>query len=188
MNDKGFQTIVRVVVVRLLWLSNRALVAQARGVLGSSPSDCRPFHFSLFLLLKIPFLFQTSFVIPTEGLDWHSHTRRSGYNGPSKLDYFSSTSTQTKEAGGSYYSLFSLILRNGYNRTFLCLLWPQCGCELLPEKKAMLPLFNSMKCALNTAKLMNSKLNCTKCYKINNEAVDGCCRSICRQGQDVPII
>ena len=33
------------------WLSDcsgRALVAQARGVLGSTPGDCRPFHFSLF--------------------------------------------------------------------------------------------------------------------------------------------
>ena len=35
-------------VVRLSWLSGRALVAQARGVLGSTPSDCRPFHFPLF--------------------------------------------------------------------------------------------------------------------------------------------
>ena len=36
------------VVVRLLWLSGRALAAQARGVLGSLPGDCCPFHFPLF--------------------------------------------------------------------------------------------------------------------------------------------
>ena len=36
------------VVVQLLWLSGRALAAQARGVLGSTPSDCRLFHFPLF--------------------------------------------------------------------------------------------------------------------------------------------
>ena len=30
-------------------LSGRALVAQARGVLGSTPVDCWPFHFPLFL-------------------------------------------------------------------------------------------------------------------------------------------
>ena len=30
------------VVVRLSWLSSRAVVAQARGVLGSTPSGCRP--------------------------------------------------------------------------------------------------------------------------------------------------
>ena len=36
------------VVVRLSWLSGRALAAQARGVLGSTPGDCRPFHFPLF--------------------------------------------------------------------------------------------------------------------------------------------
>ena len=35
-------------VVRLSWLSGRALVAQARGLLGSTPGDCRPFHFPLF--------------------------------------------------------------------------------------------------------------------------------------------
>ena len=35
-------------VVRLLWLSGRALAAQARGVLGSTPGDCRLFHFPLF--------------------------------------------------------------------------------------------------------------------------------------------
>ena len=28
--------------------SDRALVAQARGVLGSTPGNCRPFHFTLF--------------------------------------------------------------------------------------------------------------------------------------------
>ena len=36
------------VVVWLSWLSGRALAAQARGVLGSTPGDCRPFHFPLF--------------------------------------------------------------------------------------------------------------------------------------------
>ena len=35
-------------VVQLLWLSGRALAAQARGVLGSTPGDCRLFHFPLF--------------------------------------------------------------------------------------------------------------------------------------------
>ena len=35
--------------VQLLWLSGRALVAQARGVLGSTPSSYWPFHFLLFL-------------------------------------------------------------------------------------------------------------------------------------------
>ena len=39
------------VVIRLLWLSGRALAAQARGVLGSTPSDCRPFHFPLVRLI-----------------------------------------------------------------------------------------------------------------------------------------
>ena len=37
------------VVVQLLWLSGRALAVQARGVLGSTPGDCQPFHFPLFL-------------------------------------------------------------------------------------------------------------------------------------------
>ena len=35
-------------VVQLSWLSGRALVALARGVLGSIPGDCRLFHFPLF--------------------------------------------------------------------------------------------------------------------------------------------
>ena len=57
------------VVFRLLWLSARALAAQARGVLGSTPSNCRLFHFPLFLphnisihlyiLVGFFFLFQT---------------------------------------------------------------------------------------------------------------------------------
>ena len=34
-------------VVRLLWLSGRALAAQARGVLGSTPSSCWPLYFRL---------------------------------------------------------------------------------------------------------------------------------------------
>ena len=33
-------------VVRLLWLSGRALAAQARGVLGSTPGDCWIFSLS----------------------------------------------------------------------------------------------------------------------------------------------
>ena len=37
------------VVVRLSWLSGRAMAGQARGVLGSTPGGCRPFHFPLFL-------------------------------------------------------------------------------------------------------------------------------------------
>ena len=35
-------------VVQLLWLSGRALAAQTRGVLGSTPSDSQPFHCPLF--------------------------------------------------------------------------------------------------------------------------------------------
>ena len=35
------------VVVQLSWLSGRALVAQARDILGSILGDCRPFHFPL---------------------------------------------------------------------------------------------------------------------------------------------
>ena len=35
-------------VVRLSWLSGRALAAQARGVLGSTPGDFQLFHFPLF--------------------------------------------------------------------------------------------------------------------------------------------
>ena len=35
------------VVVWLLCLSGRALAVQARGVLGSTPGDCWPFHFLL---------------------------------------------------------------------------------------------------------------------------------------------
>ena len=37
------------VVVRFSWLSGRALVAKARGVLGSTSSSCWPFHFLLYL-------------------------------------------------------------------------------------------------------------------------------------------
>ena len=47
---------MELVVVRLLWLSGRAPAAQARGVLGSTPSDCRPFHFPLFRLITSKFL------------------------------------------------------------------------------------------------------------------------------------
>ena len=36
--------------VQLSWLSGRALVAQARGVLGLTPGDCQPFHSLLFSL------------------------------------------------------------------------------------------------------------------------------------------
>ena len=42
-------------VVRLLWLSGRALAAQARGVLSLTPGDCRPFHFPIFLPHNIYF-------------------------------------------------------------------------------------------------------------------------------------
>ena len=41
------------VVVRLLWLSGRALVAQAGGVLGLTPGDCRLFRFPLFFPYNI---------------------------------------------------------------------------------------------------------------------------------------
>ena len=34
-------------VVRLSWFRGRTLVAQARGVLGSTTGDCQPFHFPL---------------------------------------------------------------------------------------------------------------------------------------------
>ena len=41
--------ILRIVgVVQLLWISGRALAAQARGVLGSTPGGCWLFHFPLF--------------------------------------------------------------------------------------------------------------------------------------------
>ena len=33
---------------QLSWLNGRALAAQARGVLGSTPGDCWPFYFPLF--------------------------------------------------------------------------------------------------------------------------------------------
>ena len=36
------------VVIRLLWLSGRALAAQVRGVLGSTPGGCQPFHFASY--------------------------------------------------------------------------------------------------------------------------------------------
>ena len=41
----------RLVVIQLLWLSDRALVAQARGVLGSIPGGSQPFHFPYFRLI-----------------------------------------------------------------------------------------------------------------------------------------
>ena len=41
--------------VRLLWLSGRALAAQARGVLGLTPGDCRPFLY--FHLITSKFLY-----------------------------------------------------------------------------------------------------------------------------------
>ena len=40
------------VVVRLLWLSGRALAAQARGILGSTPGDCRLFSLSSIFALN----------------------------------------------------------------------------------------------------------------------------------------
>ena len=39
-----------------LWLSGRALAAQARGVLGSTPGDCRPFHFFSILPYLVRFV------------------------------------------------------------------------------------------------------------------------------------
>ena len=42
------ERIVRVSGVGLLQLSSRALAAQAGGVLGLTPADCRPFNFPLF--------------------------------------------------------------------------------------------------------------------------------------------
>ena len=41
------------VVVRLLWLSGRALVAQARGVVGLTHGDGQPFLFPLLSLHNI---------------------------------------------------------------------------------------------------------------------------------------
>ena len=40
-------------VVQLSRLSGRALAAQARGVLVSTPDDCRPFHFPQFSHLNL---------------------------------------------------------------------------------------------------------------------------------------
>ena len=40
------------------WLSGRVLVAQARGVLGLTPSDCRPFHLPLIQPHNIYVYFQ----------------------------------------------------------------------------------------------------------------------------------
>ena len=42
-------------VVRLLWLSGRVLAAQARGAMGLTPGDCRPFCFPLFTPYNIYF-------------------------------------------------------------------------------------------------------------------------------------
>ena len=47
MKNPPFNLLVLVVVL-LLWLSGRALVAQARGVLGSTTGGCQPFYFPLF--------------------------------------------------------------------------------------------------------------------------------------------
>ena len=44
--DRGLWGLV---VTRLSWLSGKALAAQARGVLGSTPRGCRLFRFPLFL-------------------------------------------------------------------------------------------------------------------------------------------
>ena len=48
---------MRLVVVQLSWLSDRALAAQARGVPGSTPGNCRPFHFALFRQITSKFLY-----------------------------------------------------------------------------------------------------------------------------------
>ena len=50
-----------VVVVWLLWLSGRALAAQARGVLGLTPSDCWAFlYFCLITFTTVIFLVASS--------------------------------------------------------------------------------------------------------------------------------
>ena len=46
-NHHSHRNLWGLVIVRLLWLSGRALAAQARGVLGSTPGS-RPFHFPLY--------------------------------------------------------------------------------------------------------------------------------------------
>ena len=43
-----WSTLWGLVAVRLSWLSARALVAQARGLLGWTPGDCQPFSLPLF--------------------------------------------------------------------------------------------------------------------------------------------
>ena len=50
-------------VVRLLWLSGRALTAQARCVLGPAPGDCRLFHFPLVSPHNIYFQIQDALSI-----------------------------------------------------------------------------------------------------------------------------
>ena len=45
------------VVVWLSWLSGRALVAQARGALGSTPGSCWPFIFLSFRLITSKFIY-----------------------------------------------------------------------------------------------------------------------------------
>ena len=56
------------VVVQLSWLSARALVAQARDVLGSTPGGCWPIHFPLFAPHNI------SIILPIMDLVLRSHT------------------------------------------------------------------------------------------------------------------
>ena len=58
------------VVVRLSWLSGRALAAQARGVLDLTPSDCQPFHFSPH---NIRFYFLYLFVTCGTASKWRAY-------------------------------------------------------------------------------------------------------------------
>ena len=63
----------------LSWLSGRVLAAQARDVMGLTPGDCQPFHFSLFLpqLIYVPKLFPLWFILLLtcypSSLDWDKY-------------------------------------------------------------------------------------------------------------------
>ena len=62
------------VVVWLLWLSGRALVVQARGVLGSTPCNCCPFHFPLFLPDTSKFIYWSClFVVGNKFVNGYVH-------------------------------------------------------------------------------------------------------------------
>ena len=49
----------------VVWLSARALAAQARGALGSTPGDCQLFHFTLFSPHNINFANCSSWTSPS---------------------------------------------------------------------------------------------------------------------------